>query len=441
MHGPWAAELWRLLGLALLALLLGLVSGHLIAALLIAALLVILRSYRHLARLVTWLQHGKRSDPPDLPTLWGEAVNEIYRLHQRNRKRKKKIAKLITRFRESTAAMPDATVLLGENWEIEWFNEAAKTLLGLRPHQDLGRRIGTLIRHPRFSAYLQRGDFKEAVNIPSPVNEELCLSLRIVPFASNQRLMQARDVTRLFRLEQMRRDFVGNVSHELRTPLTVITGYLEALTDGEEVPAEAARASLLQMKTQAERMRRIVEDLLMLTRLETGEDGGASHSEVAVPGILAAVEEDARILSGDKRHHISLQVEPGLWLRGNASELHSAFSNLVSNAVRYTPAGGEIHMRWYADALGAHFEVRDTGIGIEARHIPRLTERFYRVDTDRSRESGGTGLGLAIVKHVLQRHDAHLRVESEPGRGSTFTCDFPRHRVLERGDRAEVVTA
>lgn len=435
MGAIWAAELGRLAALLLVALILGAATGEYGWALFAAAVLALIRGYRSTRRVLSWLQHGDRNDPPTLPTIWGELVNGIYRLHQRNRKRKKKIGKLLRRFRESSAAMPDATVLLGEQGEIDWFNASAKTLLGLRPQQDIGRRIGTLIRHPSFTEYMQRGDFSEAVEIPSPEDEGRRLSLRIVPFGKKQSLLSARDVTRLHRLEQVRRDFVGNVSHELRTPLTVITGYLEALTDGEEIAPEAARASMLQMKTQAERMRRIVEDLLMLTRLESSEEGGAHHAEVAVPGLLAAIEEDARILSGENRHQIKLEAEAGLWLRGNPSELHSAFSNLVSNAVRYTPAGGEIRMRWYADAQGAaHYEVQDTGIGIEPQHIPRLTERFYRVDTARSRASGGTGLGLAIVKHVLQRHDARLHVESVVGKGSSFRCDFPAQRVLRRHD-------
>jgi two-component system phosphate regulon sensor histidine kinase PhoR len=221
----------------------------------------------------------------------------------------------------------------------------------------------------------------------------------------------------------------------------VITGYLEALTDGEHVDPEDSQASLLQMKIQAERMRRIVQDLLMLTRLETGDQGPRQDSAVAIPAIASAIEEDARILSGEQGHRITLEAEAGLWLSGNPEELHSALSNLVSNAVRYTPPGGEIVIRWFADEQGAHFQVQDDGIGIEARHIPRLTERFYRVNTDRSRASGGTGLGLAIVKHVLQRHDARLRVESEPGVGSLFSCDFPSTRIVRKEEHEPAETA
>lgn len=433
MPVAWSAEFWRVVGILALALLLGLIVDQLAWSLFIGSTLVILRQYRQLARVLSWLRRGRRSDPPNVPGLWGEVIHDVYRQYHRNRKRKKKLAKVLNRFHDSSAAMPDATVILGGSGEIEWFNDAAKRLLGLRSGQDLGRRIGNLIRHPSFTAYLAAGDYSEAVEIPSPLNESLRLNIRVVPYGRNQRLLAARDVTRLYRLEQMRRDFIGNVSHELRTPLTVITGYLEALTDAEEDDPKAVRSSMLQMKAQAERMRRIVEDLLTLSRLETQDDRSREPSEVAVPGLLAALEKDARMLSGEQGHRLSLEADTGLWLKGNANELHSAFSNLISNAVRYTPADGQIAIRWFEDEDGsARYEVRDTGIGVDPRHIPRLTERFYRVEVDRSRATGGTGLGLAIVKHVLQRHDAWLQIHSTPGKGSTFSCVFPPERVLRR---------
>ncbi len=441
MSSSRAVEVWRIIGILLLALIVGLLSRQLAWALVGGLAVILVWHYRQLWRVLRWVRVGKRSEPPDITGLWGDLVSDIYQLYQRNRKRKKKLAKLLNRFHQSTSAMPDATVVLGQSGEIEWFNDAAKRLLGLHAPQDVGRRIGNLIRHPIFTSFLAGGDYREPIEIPSPVNEHHVLNVRIVPYGNNKRLLSARDVTRLHKLEKMRRDFVGNVSHELRTPLTVISGYLEALTDGGEDDTEAVRASLLQMKGQAERMRRIVEDLLMLTRLETQETNGRHQTEVAVPGLLSALQEDARILSGDKHHQINLEADPELWLKGNPSELHSAFSNVISNAVRYTPAGGVINIRWYADEEGAHFEVQDTGIGVEPRHLSRLTERFYRVDMDRSRASGGTGLGLAIVKHVLQRHDAQLRVQSSPGEGSVFTCDFPHERVTRRKNEDEAATA
>jgi two-component system phosphate regulon sensor histidine kinase PhoR len=440
MRRVWRAELLRLALLAGLALIVGWISGQYLWSFLIAALFALARAYRLLYRLYAWLTRGRRSEPPDAPAVWGELVDEIYRIHQRGRRRKKKMVKLLGRFRESTAAMPDAIVLLDASMGIEWFNETAKPMLGLKP-QDVGRRIGTLLRHPDFSDYLRAPEYEESLEMPWPEDPERRLNLRLVPFGNKQSLLLARDVTHVHRLEQMRRDFVGNVSHELRTPLTVITGYLEALTDHRDVDPEAIRGSLMQMSTQAERMRRIVEDLLMLTRLETRQERQEQDTEVAVPAILSALLEDARVLSGPLRHEMTLDSEEDLWLRGSAAELHSAFSNLISNAVRYTPSGGHVAIRWWSDAQGAHFSVQDDGIGIEPRHLPRLTERFYRADTDRSRENGGTGLGLAIVKHVLQGHDARLRIESEPGRGSTFACDFPPERILRRADTGQAATA
>jgi two-component system phosphate regulon sensor histidine kinase PhoR len=440
LRRTWRAELLRLAALAGFALLLGWLTGQVAWALFIAAAIALLRAYRLLRRLDSWLQHGRRSEPPDAPTVWADVVGQIYHIHQRGRRRKKKMVKLLGRFRESTAAMPDAIVLLDAIGNIEWFNETAKSMLGLKP-QDVGRRVGMLIRHPTFTSYLKQREHDEDVEMPWPEEPERRLNLRLVPFGNKQSLLLARDVTHVHRLEQMRRDFIGNVSHELRTPLTVITGYLEALTDHEDIGRDDVRSSLLQMSSQAERMRRIVEDLLMLSRLETREDGREQPSEVAVPGLLASIIEDARVLSGERRHEIGLESEEGLWLKGNTAELHSAFSNLVSNAVRYTPAGGRIQVRWWSDEAGAHYSVADNGIGIEAHHIPRLTERFYRIDTDRSRASGGTGLGLAIVKHVLQHHDAELRIESERGVGSTFICDFPPERMLRRTERGQAASA
>ena len=422
-------EFWRLTGILAFALVAGLIAGHVGWGLAIGLAVVLTWQYRQQLRLLKWLRHGRMKEPPDLEGIAGEIVYDVYRQYQRDRRRKKKLGKVLNRFYESSSALPDATVILGANGEIDWFNDAAKYLLGLTG-KDRGRRIGNLIRFPVFTSFLATEDYSEAVEIPSPVDESMRLSVRIVPYGKNQRLLSARDVTRLHRLEQMRRDFVGNVSHELRTPLTVITGYLEALTDGQETEPEQIINSLDQMKSQAERMRRIVEDLLMLSRLETRDENGREDVEVPVPALLASVEEEAHILSGEKRHRISLDVDPTAWLRGCSSELHSAFSNLVSNAVRYTPPDGEIHIRWWVDDEGAHYAVRDTGIGIEPEHIPRLTERFYRVDTARSRANGGTGLGLAIVKHVLRSHDATLRVESTPGEGSTFIADFPVKRVV-----------
>jgi two-component system phosphate regulon sensor histidine kinase PhoR len=296
-----------------------------------------------------------------------------------------------------------------------------------------------VVRNPLFTAYLQGGDYAEPVEIPSPADERIRLQGRVVIFGKKQKLIIGRDVTRIHQLEQMRRDFVANVSHELRTPLTVISGFLEPmLDDARHGKLEEWQSSLELMEDQTSRMQRIVEDLLLLSRLETDRTG-ISRDPVSVPSLLTGIREDALQLASDKQHRITVEANEQLWLHGSEQELRSAFSNLVFNAVRYTPAQGEIHIRWYEYQNGARLDVTDSGIGVAAQHIPRLTERFYRVDVGRSRESGGTGLGLAIVKHVLNRHQASLHIESQPGQGSTFSCIFApevtlhRHRIRETG--------
>ncbi len=393
---------------------------------------------RQVYRLERWLRHGKRFHPPEAHGIWEEIFQRIYRLQQRNRRRKRKLGGMLNRFQQATAALPDATVVLTEGERIEWWNDAAEALLGLSYPRDIGQHVGNLIRHPVFITYLHGGQFDTPIQMPAPGNQQLILSVRLIPYGDDRRLLVARDVTRLQLLERMRRDFVANVSHELRTPLTVVAGYLETLLEDEH--DEAARRwqrTLQSMYEQSIRMQGIVEDLLMLSRLET-QSQPEQQVPVAVPGLLAQVREDAQRLSGAQAHQISLEADPGLWLMGSESELRSLFSNLAFNAVRYTPAGGRIQLRWCGDAQGAHFAIQDSGIGIAAHHLPRLTERFYRIDVGRSRGSGGTGLGLAIVKHVLLRHDGQLEVESELGKGSTFRCDFAPSRVFRQAARPAV---
>ena len=427
MANPWLLEFWRFAGLVFVAILVGLVAGHITFALLIAVSIYLLYHLTNLRRLERWFQ-GKDRTTRELQGVWGEIYYHLQRLQRRNRKRKKKLAAMLNRFRESTAAMPDATVVLDQDGLIEWWNEASGRVFGLRQAQDVGQPFTNLVRHPDLLQYLERQDYTEAVGLPSPVDDRIRLSVRVIPYGNNQRLVVGRDMTRLFLLEQMRRDFIANVSHELRTPLTVISGYVEALQDADEDCTRQWGRSLTSMQQQAARMQQIVTDLLLLSRLET-EDGQRERHEVDVPGMLTMMREEAELL-GRGRHELHVEADPGLWLLGSRSELRSALSNLVFNAVRYTPEGGRIDIRWFSDDEGAHFQVQDTGIGIAAQHLPRLTERFYRVDVGRSREVGGTGLGLAIVKHVLMRHQATLSVDSAPGEGSTFACHFPPDMVF-----------
>ncbi|HEX2140525.1 MAG TPA: phosphate regulon sensor histidine kinase PhoR, partial [Woeseiaceae bacterium] len=369
--------------------------------------------------------------PPEAPGVWGEVFDLLYRRHRRNRKRKERIARLLRAFSESTDAMPDGTVVLNQQWQILWFNEAASRLLGLTRHQDVGQHIANLVRNPAFTGYLSAQDFRDAVEIPSPEHGDVRVSLRVVPYGDGERLLLVRDVTRLHRLEQMRREFVANASHELRSPLTVIAGYLDVLG---EMLAEDERLRLewekpiREMRSQAERMSATITDLLELSRLETTVSAG-DEEQIHVQGMLTRIREEALAL-GEGPQAIRLEFLTDARLFGVEREIHSAFSNLVFNAMRYTPEGGSVVLRWFMRGEEACLSVIDTGIGIPEEHIPRITERFYRVDASRVRSSGGTGLGLAIVKHVLQRHGARLEIESTPGEGSEFTCVFPPQRAV-----------
>jgi two-component system phosphate regulon sensor histidine kinase PhoR len=409
--------------LLLLALLLGLLLGE-EGLLLFLALAGYLGWHLHnLYRLYRWLNEGRRFHPPEAAGIWGDVFNLLDRYQLRNRKRKKRLTTLIKRFQEATAAMPDATVILNAEGGIEWFNGAAQSLLGLQAGRDVGQRVVNLIRNPEFRRFLASGSPGEPLRIGSPVDEQIILSFRMVPYGKEQRLLIARDVSQQQRLEQMRRDFVANVSHELRTPLTVVNGFLETLLDGGEASAEQLQRSLQLMAQQAARMSQIVEDLLLLSRLET-DSNRPPRERVAVAPMLRVMEAGMATLAQEKGLALHFECDEGLGLYGAEKELYSAFSNLITNALRYTPPGGRVTVRWYRDAQGACFEVEDSGVGIAPHHIPRLTERFYRVDVGRSRDVGGTGLGLAIVKHVLNRHHANLRIRSTLNRGSTFSCHF-----------------
>ncbi len=434
MQNSWLKELSQFLWIGLVVAVLGLMWGHLTLLLLLYTLGYLGWYFYNLKRIESWLHKGKKSEPPQAGGLWGEMFNGIYRLQQRSRKRNKRLVKFLNRFRETTGALPYGVIVLREQGDIEWWNEAAQKLLNLKYPQDVGQRMGNLIRHPRFNAYINGETDERDVAIPSPLNDQQILNVRIVPYGKNQQLVTIRDVTLLQQVEQMRRDFVANISHELRTPLTVLSGYVENLL--EHTPDEATLQHALNlMSQQTRRMQHLTEELMLLSSLENNQ-GTIKREIVNVAHMLAGLREEAIVLSGDKQHAIELQADENVYLRGNPKELDSIFSNLVVNAVNYTPAKGQIHIRWYADEAGAHYEVQDTGIGIAPHHLPRLTERFYRVDVARSRATGGSGLGLAIVKHAMQQNQGKLRIESELGRGSKFICDFPAQLVVYKGPEA-----
>ncbi len=428
MRRTWYSELAQFLWIGIVVGLLGALLGHVTLALLVYTLAYLGWYFNNLRRLERWLRLGRKFAPPDARGLWGEVFNGIYRLQQRNRKRRKRLVKLLNRFRETTGAMPDGIIILQPNGGIEWWNEAAERLLRLKYPQDVSQHLNNLIRHPDFVAFINGETDAEDVTIPSPYDAQQRLNIRMIPYGKRQQLVLVRDVTLMERVEQMRRDFVANISHELRTPLTVLSGYIENLQNGEH-PPEAVQRALAVMAQQSRRMQRLTEDLMLLSNLENRRE--QRREKVNVAQMLDSLLEEARLVSGERAHVIDLTADEGLEVLGDPRDLDSIFSNLVINAVNYTPAGGEIHIRWRRDEDGgAVFEVTDTGLGIPAHHLPRLTERFYRVDVARSRETGGSGLGLAIVKHALQRLGGRLEIESEVGRGSTFRARFPVEAVV-----------
>lgn len=424
----WVPELWRGAGMLLAAAVATWIWGEFWIWLSLFLLAYLGWHLLNLARLETWVSRRLVRMPPESSGVWEEIFLNLYRVRQRNKKRHKRIVKRLARFQEAAQALPDAIAVLDQEGAVEWVNLAANRLLGIDPSRDVGQRLLNLVRHPELVAYMTRGDFRTPMLLPSPEDAALTLSVRVVPYGKDQHLFIARDVTQLQKLEKMRRDFIANVSHEIRTPLTVISGYLETLRDEDQTDPGQWSELLGTMQDQALRMRTIVGDLLLLSRLESS-GGEAPEEPVDVPRLLEVLRADAIALSADNRHEFQLHCDSMLWFKGSESELRSAFSNLVFNAVRYTPPGGLIDIRWYVDEQGVHFAVKDNGVGIPAYHLSRLTERFYRVDVARSRHTGGTGLGLAIVKHVLQRHGGVLWIDSTPGVGSLFRCDFSAMRA------------
>jgi two-component system phosphate regulon sensor histidine kinase PhoR len=381
----------------------------------------------YLSLLGTWLERPSLLTIPEGLGSWTEVFNRLHRARRTSEVSARRLEENEARFRRTISALPEGIVLVDAVLQIEWCNPVAESHFGIRLQADQGLRITNLVRDPAFIAYMTSTSFDEPLLFRPLANPALALSIRVIEFEPGRSIVMSRDVTQAERLDAMRRDFVANVSHELRTPLTVVNGFLETLLDAEPPLDEMRRRHLCLMHEQATRMSRLVEDLLMLSRLEA-EETPRVEEDIDVAALVAELEAEARTLSAG-RHEIVASAE-AVRLRGSRDELRSAFGNLVSNAIRYTPSGGRVALAWRARDDGAVFEVRDSGIGIAADHLPRLTERFYRVDRSRSRETGGTGLGLAIVKHVLMRHQGLLLVDSEVGRGSTFRAWLPDSRLL-----------
>jgi two-component system phosphate regulon sensor histidine kinase PhoR len=426
MAAMWTFALARLAGILALGLVAGLLVGPIWLWILGAVCLYLAWQLSRLYRLDRWLRLRSRIDPPNLGGIWGDIVAQVVRLHRRKQYHKQRLVQLFRELRRSTAALPDGVIILSPQREILWFNRQAARLLGLKRPIDIGLRIDNLIRAPDFIYYLHGDDFSMPLIIRPPVQVDWYLALQLVPYGAGQSLLLVRDVTRQMRLEAMRKDFVANASHELRTPLTVISGYLDTLADDPGIDA-AWSGPIRDMRAQARRMNAIIADLLELSRLES-TDGEAGRDPVDIAQLLERLHRDA-LMRSERPRNVFLELETRAGLFGSAQQLESVFTNLLVNGLKYTLADGTVRMRWWTDEEGAHLAVADTGIGIPAEHLPRLTERFYRVDAGRSRDHGGSGLGLAIAKHALQRHGAWLEVQSEEGKGSTFTCHFPPERV------------
>jgi len=373
----------------------------------------------YLFKLGEWLDHPHSSRLPDGWGAWTDVFARLYRLRRDDERNKDELTEWLARFRQAMQLLPEGVAIMDDVLLLEWCNPATERHLGLTLDKDKGRRVTNLVRHPEFIDYIILGRYEQPLTLSLRGRK---LVVQIIPFENRRQILVTHDATESERIEAMRRDFIANASHELRTPLTVIVGFLEIALADPGLDERTRTAHLTLMTEQAERMQRLIEDMLTLSRLESDEYP-LKRERVDVAWLVEGIANDARALSGG-RHQIEVTVD-GPDIMGSPDELRSAFGNLASNAVRYTPAGGTIRLNWQRGPNDLRFEVCDTGIGIDEQHISRLTERFYRVDKSRSRETQGTGLGLAIVKHVLIRHGGKLSIRSTPGKGSVFTVSLP----------------
>jgi len=384
-----------------------------------------------LSALESWISDARKVEPPpdDFGGIWGEIADDVRLLCKRYEKDKVRLQAVVSRVQEMTSALTDGVVLVDGRTNIVWWNRSAEKLFHFQDI-DLGHKLVNIIRNPRFVAYFENEKYERPLNLESLRKEGQHLEFHIHTFGQGERLVVIRDVTRVRRLEQMRKDFVTNVSHELRTPLTVIKGYIETLLDAPSV-SSTWHTALTQMHHQSNRMTALVNDLITLSRLETDQTEIKPQPVMLAP-LIQTIVSDAKAVSSDGKHEFSFKDDADISLLGNQQELHSAISNLIFNAIKYSPDGGAIKIKVEAVRDECVISVTDHGLGIDPKHIPRVTERFYRVEESRSTALGGTGLGLAIVKHVLMRHEGELKIHSRPGEGSTFACHFPLSRVLNQ---------
>ena len=413
----------RIIAVQIIAGLVGYLLGNVYFALALTSFGLLLWNYSHLFKLMDWLWQGTSISPPQARGIWGRIYDGLYHRIRKQRKKQKQLNERIRKFRDGAEALPDAAIVLSTELTILWGNKKASQLIGIRWPGDVGQRIDNLIRFPEFAKYLDDGNYESPCLIISPVNSELQLELRMMSYGSDQILLLARDISKIQRLEEMRRDFVANVSHELKTPLTVVRGYVEMVQLDESALTPHWQKAFATIETQVSRMDRLVDQLLVLSRVENKAEDDSLH-QVDLSRLILAIVEDVQWLNQEKNHTISDNIAPDIQVNGNEHELKSACMNLLSNAIAYTPENGVIDVSLTSDGNKVRFSVKDNGPGIKPEHVNRLTERFFRVDKSRSRNTGGSGLGLAIVKHVLNHHNAELAIESEWNKGSEFIIYF-----------------
>ena len=435
----WQNEIKRLLIILVTVAIIGALLGQLALTLLLALVTYCAYNLFQLRRMYQWLAQGpssNKSAPPESIGLWGDIFDGIYRLQKQERKASAYLEGIINKAQESSAALEMAVIVIDKQNNLDWWNRASEGMLGLKYPQDRNLAVTNLIRDPRFAEYFNTENYDEPLKINAPGDSSMVLEFQIALFVAHERLMIVRDVTQFHRLESMRKDFVGNVSHELGTPITVIKGYLEAIMDNIDSLDEKWRKPMKQMHQQSNRMESIVRDLLLLSSLET-RTLGKQQDEIVLSLLLSEIKNDTQSIFEKRVHEFIIDCSAEIVIKGARSELYSAISNLAVNAAKYTPENGVVVIKVSQSEQTIDIEVIDNGIGIEAEHIPRLTERFYRVDSSRSSETGGTGLGLAIVKHILARHDGELDISSEIGQGSIFNCKLPIARLISKRAKEE----
>jgi len=417
----------ELIATLVVSLLAGWVVGHIAWCLVIGLFSYMLWHQRQLSRLYEWAMNDKLSDPPVSHGVWGELFDRFHRTQRANLKQRVRLKKVIKRFRDSTFALHDGFVMIDAHDNLDWWNPAAERLLGLRK-TDQGQQVTNLLRDPSFRQYFKSHQYDKAIEMISPLNHEVTLHCQISAFGKRDRLMVVRDITELKKLDRVRKDFVANVSHELRTPLTVVSGYLETMSENTDSIPRAWAKAMPQMLQQTQRMNNLIQDLLMLSNLESRATA-QRHQVVDMTSLLRSICHDLQTSIDDKQQTLELNLDSHTRLLGQHQELYSLASNLISNASKYSPEQSTITVNWREVNGDLCLEVSDNGPGIAPQHIPRLTERFYRVDEGRAQTTGGTGLGLSIVKHILINHDGQLEIQSQFGKGSQFICLFHGQRA------------